>query len=94
MRQAIPESRSCRVPRRQIVSRVLSSDVLCRHGADIDHRGHADFSESTEEVAPLTEEEKTARLEELRQKLKEKRANRSILDREEAKKNEVRSSRP
>jgi len=37
----------------------------------------------------LTEEEKKARLEDLRQKLAEKRANQSLVDREEAKKNEV-----
>jgi hypothetical protein len=52
-------------------------------------RDHTDFSESTEELAPLTEEEKKARLEELRQKLKEKRANQSIAEKEEAKRNEV-----
>lgn len=50
---------------------------------------HTDFSESTEEIAPLTEEEKKARLEEMRQKLKEKRANQAILDKEDAKRNEV-----
>ncbi|KAK4147943.1 uncharacterized protein C8A04DRAFT_23733 [Dichotomopilus funicola] len=49
---------------------------------------HTDFSESTEEIAPLTEEEKKSRLEELRQKLKEKRANQSVVDKEEAKRNE------
>ncbi len=42
-----------------------------------------------EEIAPLTEAEKQARLEELRQRLKEKRANQSLADREDAKKNEV-----
>lgn len=50
---------------------------------------HTDFSESTDEIAPLTEEEKKARLEELRQKLAEKRANLSAQDKEEAKRNEV-----
>lgn len=50
---------------------------------------HTDFSESTEEIAPLTEEEKKAKLEELRQRLKEKRAGQSVADREEAKRNEV-----
>ncbi len=40
-------------------------------------RDHQDFSESTDEIAPLTEEEKKARLEELRQKLAEKRATQS-----------------
>lgn len=58
--------------------------------ADTCHREHTDFSESTDEIAPLTEEEKKARLEELREKLKEKRANQAIVDKEEAKRNEVR----
>ncbi|KAG4095976.1 UBX-domain-containing protein [Neocallimastix lanati (nom. inval.)] len=35
--------------------------------------GHQNFSESTEAVKPLTEEEKKAKLEELKQRLKEKR---------------------
>jgi hypothetical protein len=47
-----------------------------------------DFSESTEEIAPLTEEEKKERLEELRKALAEKRAKQAILDKEEQKKNE------
>ncbi|KAL2262461.1 hypothetical protein VTK26DRAFT_1245 [Humicola hyalothermophila] len=49
---------------------------------------HTDFSESTEEIAPLTEEEKKAKLEELRAKLKAKRESQSIKDKEEAKRNE------
>ncbi|KAK3307899.1 ubiquitin-related domain-containing protein, partial [Chaetomium strumarium] len=49
---------------------------------------HTDFSESTDEIAPLTEEEKKAKLEELRRKLQEKRANQAILDKEESKRNE------
>ncbi|KAL2158208.1 hypothetical protein VTH06DRAFT_4528 [Thermothelomyces fergusii] len=60
-------------------------DLAAFHASKTDH---TDFSESTEEIAPLTEEEKKAKLEELRQKLKEKRANQSIIEREEAKKNE------
>ncbi len=42
-----------------------------------------------EEIAPLTEEEKKARLEELRLKVKEKRANQALADKDDAKKNEV-----
>ncbi|RYP02749.1 hypothetical protein DL764_005623 [Monosporascus ibericus] len=49
---------------------------------------HADFSESTEEIAPLTEEEKKARLEELREKVRAKRANQALVDKEEQKRNE------
>ena len=54
------------------------------------HRQHTDFSESTEEVKPLTEEEKKAKLEELRSKLANKRAGRSEQDKEDKKRNEVR----
>lgn len=50
---------------------------------------HTDFSESTDEIAPLTEEEKKARLEELRQRLNEKKARQAAADKEIAKNNEV-----
>ncbi|KAI9785740.1 MAG: hypothetical protein M1839_008757 [Geoglossum umbratile] len=50
---------------------------------------HQNFSESIEEIAPLTEEEKKAKLEELRQKMAEKRARQTQTDREENKKNEA-----
>lgn len=50
---------------------------------------HTDFSESTEELAALTEEQKKERLEELRQKLAAKRAAQAELDKIEQKKNEV-----
>ncbi|KAI9371558.1 hypothetical protein BJX61DRAFT_20745 [Aspergillus egyptiacus] len=49
---------------------------------------HVDFSESTEEVAPLTEEEKKARLQELREKLAAKRAGQSEQDKIDKKRNE------
>ncbi|XWX01605.1 hypothetical protein V2A60_009633 [Cordyceps javanica] len=49
---------------------------------------HTDFSESTEEIAPLTEEEKKARLQELRERLQSKRANQAIQDKEDQKRNE------
>lgn len=41
------------------------------HGSKTEH---SNFRESTEEIAPLTEEEKKQRLEELKQKLASKRA--------------------
>ena len=50
---------------------------------------HVNFAESTEEIAPLTEEEKKAKLEELRQKLAEKRAGTSVQDKLDQKRNEV-----
>lgn len=49
---------------------------------------HQDFSESTDELAPLTEEEKAARLVELREKLKAKREGLSEQDKIDKKKNE------
>ena len=53
---------------------------------------HVNFAESTEEIAPLTEEEKKAKLEELRKKLAEKRAGTSAQDKIDQKRNEVSSS--
>lgn len=52
-------------------------------------REHTDFSESTEEIAPLTEDEKKTRLEELRERLKAKKAASAVKDKEEHKRNEV-----
>lgn len=49
---------------------------------------HQDFSESTEEIAPLTEEEKKQKLEELRERLAAKRAVQSEQDKVDAKRNE------
>ncbi|KAL4878570.1 hypothetical protein BJY04DRAFT_221069 [Aspergillus karnatakaensis] len=49
---------------------------------------HVDFAESTEELAPLTEEEKKARLQELREKLAAKRAGLSEQDKLDKKRNE------
>ncbi|KAJ5113414.1 hypothetical protein N7456_001948 [Penicillium angulare] len=49
---------------------------------------HVDFSESTEDIAPLTEEQKKERLNELREKLAAKRAVQSEQDKVDQKKNE------
>jgi hypothetical protein len=49
---------------------------------------HQDFSESTEEIAPLTEEEKKQRLADLKEKLAEKRAVQSEQDKIDKKRNE------
>jgi len=49
---------------------------------------HTDFSESTDEIAPLTEEERKAKLETLRVKLAAKRAEQSEQEKAERKKNE------
>lgn len=50
---------------------------------------HVDFSESTEEIAPLTEEQKKERLTELREKLAAKRAVQTDQDKADQKRNEV-----
>lgn len=50
---------------------------------------HVDFAESEEEMSALSQEEKKARLEELRQKLAEKRAGMSEQDKIDKKRNEV-----
>ncbi|KAJ5214426.1 hypothetical protein N7449_001595 [Penicillium cf. viridicatum] len=50
--------------------------------------GHVDFAESTEEIAPLTEEQKKQRLTELREKLAAKRVGLSEQDKIDKKKNE------
>lgn len=53
--------------------------------------GHVDFAESTEELAPLTEEQKKEKLAALRDKLAAKRAGQSEQDKVDKKRNEVRS---
>lgn len=50
--------------------------------------GHENFAESTEEIAPLTEEEKKQRLLELKEKLALKRATQAEQDKEDRKRNE------
>lgn len=50
---------------------------------------HTGFSESTEEIAPLTEEEKAAKLEELRERLQAKKTALSLKEKEVQKRNEV-----
>lgn len=49
---------------------------------------HTNFKQSTEEIAPLTEEEKKAKLDELRAKLAAKRAGQSEQDKLDQKRNE------
>ncbi|KAI9458407.1 hypothetical protein BJY52DRAFT_1186888 [Lactarius psammicola] len=51
--------------------------------------GHDQFEESTEEIKPLTEEEKQQKLAELRDKMNEKRAKKAAEDAKEAKANEL-----
>ncbi|KAF3004570.1 hypothetical protein E8E14_004815 [Neopestalotiopsis sp. 37M] len=57
-------------------------------GFHAEKTGHDDFAESIDEIAPLTEEEKKARLQEMRSKLAEKRAAQAVKDKEDARANE------
>lgn len=50
---------------------------------------HVDFAESTEEIAPLTEEQKKQKLEDLREKLAAKRAVQGEQEKADKKRNEV-----
>lgn len=52
-------------------------------------RGHASFSQSTEEIKPLTPEEVKAKLEELKKAAAERKAAQVVKDKEEEKKNMV-----
>ncbi|OHE90867.1 UBA/TS-N domain-containing protein [Colletotrichum orchidophilum] len=65
--------------------RFRSQDTASYHATKTDH---TDFSESTEEIAPLTDDQKKAKLIELREQLKEKKAKQALLDKEDAKRNE------
>jgi len=51
--------------------------------------GHDQFEESTEEIKPLTEEEKQQKLADLRDKMSEKRAKKAAEEAKEAKANEL-----
>jgi len=51
--------------------------------------GHSQFEESTEEVKPLTEEEKALRLAELRAKMDAKRKAKAVQDADDVKRNEA-----
>ncbi|KAF7544181.1 hypothetical protein G7046_g9842 [Stylonectria norvegica] len=65
--------------------RFRNQDLASYHAGKTDHEN---FSESTEEIAPLTEEEKKARLAELRERLQAKKSIKSEQDREDQKRNE------
>lgn len=54
------------------------------------YSGHEQFGESAEEIAPLTEEQKKAALEELKAKAAIRNAAKAAADKEEQKRNEVR----
>ncbi|KAF5001890.1 hypothetical protein FGRMN_737 [Fusarium graminum] len=65
--------------------RFRNHDLATYHATKTEH---TDFSESTEEIAPLTEDEKKAKLEALRERLQAKKAIQSVKDKEDQKRNE------
>lgn len=65
--------------------RFRNHDLATYHATKTEH---TDFSESTEEIAPLTEDEKKAKLEALRERLQAKKAVQSVKDKEDQKRNE------
>ncbi|PHH88170.1 hypothetical protein CDD83_7888 [Cordyceps sp. RAO-2017] len=67
--------------------RFRNHDLASYHATKTEH---TDFSESTEEIAPLTEDEKKAKLDELRERLRAKKSAQSVQDKEDQKRNEVR----
>ncbi|CZT44951.1 related to chicken h-caldesmon, Uso1p and YKL201c [Rhynchosporium secalis] len=71
-----------------ICGRKLRSVAQAEAHGERTHVYPAATNGGVEEIAPLTEEEKKARLQELREKAAEKKAAKAILDREEAKANE------
>lgn len=62
-----------------------NQDLASYHASKTEH---TDFSESTEDIKPLTKEEREAKLAEARQRLLEKKALQAMKDKEEAKRNE------
>lgn len=86
-RSSVPKVKPNSTP----TSREYYSSPYCHISfqANLYFRGHTDFAESTEEIAPLTEEEKKKRLEELRERVKAKREGQAAVDKEEQKRNEV-----
>jgi len=67
--------------------KIFKNTALANYHAE--KSGHDQFEESTEEIKPLTEEERKQRLEELRERMGEKRAVKAKADAEENKKNEA-----
>ncbi|EJD52257.1 hypothetical protein AURDEDRAFT_83288, partial [Auricularia subglabra TFB-10046 SS5] len=69
-----------------LCGKVFKNTALANFHAE--KSGHDQFEESTEEVKPLTEEEKKQKLEDLRAKLAAKRAAKSTVEAQENKANE------
>ncbi|THH09681.1 hypothetical protein EW146_g8617 [Bondarzewia mesenterica] len=67
--------------------KIFKNTALANYHAE--KSGHDQFEESTEEIKPLTEEEKNQKLQELREKMAEKRATKAVQEAKEAKANEA-----
>ncbi|EKM81601.1 hypothetical protein AGABI1DRAFT_111884 [Agaricus bisporus var. burnettii JB137-S8] len=67
--------------------KIFKNTALANYHAE--KSGHDQFEESTEEIKPLTEEEKQQKLEELKEKMAAKRAAKAVEDAKEAKANEL-----
>ncbi|KAF9233843.1 ubiquitin-related domain-containing protein [Melanogaster broomeanus] len=70
-----------------ICSKTFRNTALANYHAE--KSGHDQFEESTEEVKPLTEQEKKEKLAELREKMAAKRAVKAVEEAKEAKTNEA-----
>lgn len=80
--EAVPKSAPCN----ESTKSSRDMDLAMYHA---DKSGHEDFSESTQEIKPLTEEEKKAKLEELRAKAAKKRAAQEEQYAQERRANEI-----
>ncbi|KZT59107.1 hypothetical protein CALCODRAFT_431520 [Calocera cornea HHB12733] len=70
-----------------VCGKIFKNTALANYHAE--KSGHDQFEESTEEIKPLTEEEKKQKLEELRVRMLEKKAVKAKAEAEENKKNEA-----
>jgi len=77
-----PKSIKC-----SLCGKIFKNTALANYHAE--KSGHDQFEESTEEIKPLTEEEKKQRLEELKSRLADKRVQKAVQDAKEAKANEA-----
>ncbi|EJU03873.1 hypothetical protein DACRYDRAFT_115179 [Dacryopinax primogenitus] len=66
--------------------KIFKNTALANYHAE--KSGHDQFEESTEEIKPLTEEEKKVKLQELRERMAEKRKVKDKVDAEDQRKNE------
>ncbi|KZW00449.1 hypothetical protein EXIGLDRAFT_721964 [Exidia glandulosa HHB12029] len=85
--QAAISEQEARSIKCSLCGKIFKNTALANFHAE--KSGHDQFEESTEEVKPLTEEEKKQKLQELREKLAAKRATKSVEEAKEHKANET-----